>query len=654
MENDVYDQYVEDYGADFLDCYRRAIRDEFSNRKLRLVTQQDIQDFGEELIILFRTAAREALLNRQFISAQQKQDYGDYLIEMLRFVSRNEKESLNASETDKSSAIRANGSISTSLNRSPFFVLGASVRDDRRKIIELADEIGLSLDSDICATARGDLTTPRKRLSAEIAWLPGVSPTSAKVLVENLYGRIDLVRRATAAPALAKANLFAAAFELLDPEMDSDPWCEWIVEFAYAVDMIESEDVLRDINEDRSVSGFPEVRGLEQIEAELAERRRHYTETVKGALEQFDLKKLVEVVTDVVERTTGSGDEHAPLLIHQLVDRYETEANRFLQPEAENVKKLIEAIMEIAHKGETGLKPLVNRLEQLARKWDAIARPIQLSMKAQGLDHPLSQNVASQMRSLAIYLFNEHDMLDTASRLNKTLCELFAKLPEVVERLREDSEALEGFYENRKDAQRQDAELAKEITYSAEIGLMFKDMLRISPNGVEWKGKRMPLESISRVRWGAVSKSVNGIPTGTDYTIAVGDSRSEMVIQTRKGDVYGAFIDRLWKAVCVRLLTENCKALKSGKSLSFGGAVIDDAGVQLTKKKFLSSEVVYRHWDQVSYQSHNGSLIIVDKNDSKATSVIPYLHTPNAHVLEAMIRLSFKNWKGRLSGFLEK
>jgi hypothetical protein len=126
-----------------------------------------------------------------------------------------------------------------------------------------------------------------------------------------------------------------------------------------------------------------------------------------------------------------------------------------------------------------------------------------------------------------------------------------------------------------------------------------------------------------------------------------------MVILTRKGDVYGAFTDRLWKAVCTRLITESLAELKSGKRLSFGGTVIDDSGVQLTKKKFLSSENIYRQWNQVSYHSHNGSLLIMDKNDSKAIAYIPYLQTPNAHILEAMIRLSFKNWKGKLSGILE-
>src|SRR3546814_5902743 len=72
-------------------------------------------------------------------------------------------------------------------------------------------------------------------------------------------------------------------------------------------------------------------------------------------------------------------------------------------------------------------------------------------------------------------------------------------------------------------------EWAHEITYRAEIGVMFKDTLSISPDGISWKGQSFSLDSITRVRWGGVRHSVNGVPTGTTYTIAFGDKRSEEI-----------------------------------------------------------------------------------------------------------------------------
>src|SRR5262245_20339870 len=66
------------------------------------------------------------------------------------------------------------GILETSLHKSPFWILGASLRDDRQRIVERADERALELDPDVCQKARSELTNPRTRLTAEIGWLPGI------------------------------------------------------------------------------------------------------------------------------------------------------------------------------------------------------------------------------------------------------------------------------------------------------------------------------------------------------------------------------------------------------------------------------------------------------------------------------------------------
>lgn len=541
----------------------------------------------------------------------------------------------------------------TSLHNSPFALLEVSVRDRAEKIIEHAEERSLFLDSDVCTKARSDLTTTRSRLNSEICWLPGVSPNRATNLLNVLTSDIDSIKDDTSLPPLAKANLLAATFEIMDPELSVSGWCEWIVDFAYTVDSIDPEDVLREINTDRSVSGFPNVKSLDQIEVELEARRSHYTETIKTAINKLSSMKLVEVMTEAVERTTELGEGHAPLLIHELVDKYDTKASRYLEAEAENIHKLVEAIRENSQNGEAAIKPQIDKLEQVARKWDAIAQPIQLSMKAQGLDHKLSHDIAWVIRSLTVDLFNRHDMITTVTRLTKTLQELFAELPEVVERLDEDRNAISEIIQDRKNAEKRKSEEAEEITYQAEVGLVFKDLIRISPDGIEWKGQKISLEAVNKVRWGAVSHSVNGIPTGTTYTIAwAGDQLSDLVMETRREEVYQRFTDSLWKAVCFRLIEQYLEALKTGKQLSIGGVGFDDSGIFLTKHKLFGNESIYKKWGDISYYSSNGSLVIIDKGDKKTYVELPFLSVWNAHILNAMIRLSFKNWKGRLSGLL--
>lgn len=543
--------------------------------------------------------------------------------------------------------------MQTSLHNSPFALLGVSTRDQANTIVEQAEEKSLFLDSDVCTKARSELTTVRNRLAAEIRWLPGVAPNRAISLLDALSNDIEQIKDDTSLPPLANANVLAAVFEILDSDMDATVWQEWIMDFAYTVDLIDAEDVLREINADRSLSGFAEVKGIEQIELELDERRRYFTNTIRTALNRLAPMKLVEVVTDVVEYTTNAGDDHAPRLVHELVDRYEMEANRYLEAEAENIHKLIEAIKRNSANGETAIKPLIDKLEQVARKWDQIAQPIQLSVKAQGLDHQLSHDIAVGIRSLAVDLCNKHDMVSTAKRLTNILQELFAELPAIVERLDEDSEVINDIVRDRENSQKIQAEYEKEITYQTELGVVFKDTLRISPNGVEWKGQRISLNNITNVRWGAVRNSVNGIPTGVNYTIAVaGNNTSEFVIETRKEEVYNRFLDCLWKAVCMRILEQYLQGLKEGKTYNIGGVRFDDDGIHLTKHKLFGNETIYEKWGNVTYQSHNGSLFVTSRNDKKTYASISYLNVANVHILETIIRLSFKSWKGRLSGLL--
>src|SRR5207249_1560433 len=138
---------------------------------------------------------------------------------------------------------------------------------------------------------------------------------------------------------------------------------------------------------------------------------------------------------------------------------------------------------------------------------------------------------AYAIRGLGIELFNEHGMLKETQRITSLLQELFGELLEVSEKLEEDASTIDGIVQQVSEAQERQAEWARDIRYEAEIGLFIKQKLRISADGVEWKGRRYPLESITRVRWGGIRHSVNGIPTGTSYTVAFGDHSSEATVQ---------------------------------------------------------------------------------------------------------------------------
>jgi hypothetical protein len=549
-----------------------------------------------------------------------------------------------------STKLRANAPAATELERNPFAVLGASLRDNRAKLMELAETRALTGIEDEVVAARAAVTNPRTRLSAEIGWLPGTSPAKVAALINGLRKNPGLIRAASGLNPLTVANLTAAAMELIDPAMPADEWAGWLVALAQAEDEIDAEDVLRDINEDRAVAGLPEVRDLALVEAALSERRRHYKDVTLAALEQVPSNLLVEALTAAVEEATSGGDLHAPLLIEEIATAYELRAAHAIEKGATGVSELVEAVRRSAPAGEASVATNVSRLERAVRSWDKLAQPVQLIMKSRGQEHEASKKLAYEVRSLGIELVNEHGFIEQGTRLTTILSEVFAELPEVVDRLESDAEALGNLREQRDQSERKSAEWAKEITYSVQIGRIFKDTLSISSAGISWKNQSYPLDAVTRVRWGALRQSVNGIPMGTTYTLFFGDEHSQAVCETSRKDVFEQFVPRLFRAVGVRIIIKMLETLGAGQRLRVGDAVVDDNGVTVPRHAFFgSSDPVYLRWHELEVWSAYGSFVIASKTDKKAYAKLPYLETDNLHLLEHALGMFFKSKHGRLS-----
>ena len=217
------------------------------------------------------------------------------------------------------------------LLQNPFHILTASPRDNRMRILELAEERSLLQDSSECTSARSELTTPRKRLSAEIAWLPGVGPKKAGEVLSLLTSSPTVVLAIENLPATARANLLAAGLIRL-PDGNAADVATWILEIARAFEHIKFTELCASINEERVAAGFPEVSDTSTIEAEIQVRRAHYRNTIKSALDNLPPKELVKTVTNVIDIATHNGLEHGPTLIDDLVDLYEVDQPRFFVP----------------------------------------------------------------------------------------------------------------------------------------------------------------------------------------------------------------------------------------------------------------------------------------------------------------------------------
>ena len=521
------------------------------------------------------------------------------------------------------------------LTANPFYRLGATIEDDRRRIAELAEEQSLVGDETSIREARRVLTNPRKRLAAEVGWLPGLRPKRAAEAISVLDVNPADIRRFTDVPALARANLLAEGLVRLGVSLAGKDIADWIVEISATHERLQVEEIVELLNEARIDAGFPTISRRESVEEEMQGRRRHFRDAIKRSLDQLPATTLVDTVTLAVDQATTNGTVHAPILIDDLVDTYEMEAQVFLKNESENVKTLVQQIRDAASKAadEEKIDALVTMLESVVKNWDYVAQPIQVSFRSRGLSHSLSHEVAGEIRKLAVDLYNEHSLLDVSQRLTSIQKSVFVEIAKITEQLDEDAARLDDLTEWR-----------REITYEVNVGLMQKKF-RISPDGVHWRGSTIGLEEITWMRW-----------DGNKQSMTVGGKRTSVHVVFSRSTFTEVF-ERLWKTVGVRLLTEMLKGLKAGQRYQFGTAIVGDYGVVLERRRiFGPNESVSCQWTDLQISNGAGTFCIVKSNERKVYVELFYSEVNNVHIIEAAIRALWKrgNRNRRMSDLLEE
>ena len=545
-----------------------------------------------------------------------------------------------------------NRNLQTEIERNPFAILGATTRDDRRRIVELAEERSLTHDHESCSKARTDLTNPRNRLAAEMAWLPGLSPRRATEAISILRSDPQAILDRKGDPPLAFANLMASVFELLPVGVEASLWSKWIIQLAETLDRTSLENIVRDLNEDRAISGFSGIRSSEQLEEELDSRKRAYKNAIVEAVDRLPTAKLVEVMTCIVVNSTGSGEHHAPSLVDDLVDSYELRTQKFIRLEADGILKVVDKAKQSASMGGNVINLYSRKIEELVKPWFSVAHPIQLSKKSRGLEHDVSRELAQAIRGVAIHIVNEHKMFEEASSIMLLLKGVFGELPEISHQLEQDVETLE-------ERKREHEEWKKELVFTSDIGdLWNKNILSISHEGIKSDNAFYPIETISRTRWGGVRDQHNRIM----YKFSFGDDHDLIEFETVSEGLFNNFTQRLWKAVGIRIIGEMIAELSKGRSYTFGPAIVWDDGVELETHKPNGIIGIDKYqWDAIRTYSQDGSLHIVLKTEPPTMTFLlrnenrpfftgvslPYRDVDNVHMLEAMLDVFLK--KGRKS-----
>ena len=157
------------------------------------------------------------------------------------------------------------------------------------------------------------------------------------------------------------------------------------------------------------------------------------------------------------------------------------------------------------------------------------------------------------------------------------------------------------------------------------------------------------------MRWGSTRHSVNGIPTGTNYTIGVRTSTDAMTVSLRREVTYDRFTNCLWHALAVKLMVGSLQSLRDGSNVNFGGFVLRDNAVYLPKNGFFGK----RDWEwvplaQTVMNRGDGNLMLTYQPNKKLHLACSYKDEWDIHILDRILTKYYETAEySRLSDYLE-
>ena len=535
------------------------------------------------------------------------------------------------------------------LRHNPFYILGASLTDNKRRIMELAEEKSLFVDEEAVEEAKTILLDPIRRIDAELSWFPELDVETARAvalhLVEgtaipscslNGVGKItecvETMRRTQYDECSNKAEFADNIFALARGFRDLD----------YAT----LQDTL---NRSRREAGFSEITDEYLIADKIDNRRLEVIEIIQQRMDSLSIEKLLRNLYLIARYDTDEGKIQASILVEDIIRFYESNmmTQEFMENEANAIRSLLDSIKQAVSKNEQNFTYAMNLAKALTgelQKWQTAVFPMQIIAASHGKEHRISYDVLHNIREISIELNNEYNKPELSMKLMEAIGRTAADkyIPSIREMRDKDRTTLQKIMEDSAKEQREQREYEESIFYSTELG-PFNEKFQISIKGIEWRGRIIPLNDITGVSWGTIRTSMNGFNLRTDCKIAFQSSNGIEQLSPNY-QTYNEITERLWKALAIPIYVRMLKKIKNGETISVGGIKFNDEGVYLIKSGWFSSEERFFTWKE-SFTIYNGNgTFVIKKKGEECSASSSYIDDMNTHIFEFAIRQFFKNF----------
>jgi len=308
----------------------------------------------------------------------------------------------------------------------PFHLLGAGPEDERETLVLRVDDLTLTVEG--AETALAVLTHPRKRLGAEMAWLPGVGPERRRELLRLLEsGELPPTGDLSDLPPLAACN-FAASLLARHPGLPYRQLYDWGLFFMpWAFEHVRLGPLLEEINSTRAEAGFQAFIDQDAASDELKSLQDRYLSAVCGALAVRSSAECIQLMADMVSRET---EDYLPVLNTRLLELYEGEALAFFEEEGAAIESFCRGVEKLAdfRRHKPPLTDILTALWRSAANWAYVGRPLFMAALHQGLKQERTEEMASGILNLSADLSNRFHNEKLADYLNNILLALFPHL----------------------------------------------------------------------------------------------------------------------------------------------------------------------------------------------------------------------------------
>ncbi len=324
----------------------------------------------------------------------------------------------------------------------PFFTLKANTKDNKARLISLEEEFLLNEASSKGTEARLTLTNQRRRLSAEIAWLPGVNNELVKKYIQlALEGKkIGRLKNKWKILPLAFANIICSLIGDQNSYEEGKYLCCLLISTFEEFDIKEIQSI---INQERKLANFHQINDIYEFEQAIDDRRKFYIERLGAFFNSLEITLYASTLTLILKDNFPT-DQREPLLISDLVNSYEVTSQHVMCQESEKVSLLVKQVDNCLENDLDAyeIEKVVNSLILQVNKWNELAHLIQLSKRRRGLDDIQSNNLALEVRCLAASCLNSN-RTKLAYHIILSLQKIFFDVPYIYELLQQDLKSIQ-------------------------------------------------------------------------------------------------------------------------------------------------------------------------------------------------------------------